>query len=120
MKRDELQREIRRLVTGCGGCEDEACDYCLVCADGAIDEIMERVDRYTDAILVGLSDRELWPASRVAQYRDLSDDNSARAILSHYGIRAVKWLPHPVTGRPVAFYPADEVRALPARKATTR
>lgn len=121
MKRDELQRQVRQLIIGCPGCDEDACIYCMVTgADDVIGQLLELVDQYVDTILAELNDQELWTATEVAKYRNLSTVHSARALLSHYKVRAVKMATHPETRRPMALYSADEVRALPARKAPRR
>lgn len=114
MKHDELEQHFRRLVIGCPGCAEDTCIYCPVPGgDDTVNQLMEHVGQYLDTILADLNstDQELWTAEQVAHYLGLLDANGARARLSQWKIRSVKTVPHPVTGRPMALYPADEVRA---------
>ena len=121
MNRDELRRQARHLIVGCPGCDEDTCIYCPVPGrDATLDQLMELIDQHVDSILTSLDDQELWTATEVAKYRNLSTVHSARALLSYYKIRAVRMAIHPETKRPMALYSADEVRALPARKATAR
>lgn len=127
MKRDELQRRIRTVVTGCEGCTPEdPCIYCMVAGAAlqqAVRDIMELIDQHVDDILIGLhSDEELWTARQVAEYLGLtSGADGARYTLSRWKIRAVRHVANPRTGRPMALYSAKEVRNKhEARKAATR
>lgn len=114
MKRSELERHARKLYTGCPGCAEEACDYCMAFAgDDTVPQLMEFIDQYVDTILADLANpyEEMWTAEQVADFLDLSDENSARATMSRRKISSVKKT-SPITGRTVAYYPADAVRAI--------
>jgi hypothetical protein len=127
MKRNELERQVRKIMTGCEGCTaEDPCIYCMVCAaalDDAVRNVMDAFDRHLDTVLSDLSGayEGLWTAWEVADYLGAEDDNSARARLSRAGIRSVRTMAHPTTKRPMALYLISEVRAkLTPRKAVTR
>ena len=58
---------------------------------------------------------ELWTADQVADYLGAASTGSARRTLSRWGVRAVAYRPGP-SGRPQAYYRADEVRAAHAAR----
>ena len=58
---------------------------------------------------------ELWTADQVADYLGAASTGSARRTLSRWGVRAVRYAPGP-SGRVVAHYRADEVRAAHAAR----
>lgn len=58
---------------------------------------------------------ELWTAAEVAEHLGAASPDSARRTLSRWGVRAVAYRPGP-SGRVVAYYRADEVRAAHAAR----
>jgi len=58
---------------------------------------------------------ELWTAAEVAEYLGAASSDSARRTLSRWGVKAVAYRPGP-SGRVVAHYRADEVRAARAAR----
>lgn len=56
---------------------------------------------------------ELWTIDVAADHLGIQE-GSARGLLSRRGIERVDTIRHPKSGRALARYPADEVRALAA------
>ncbi|MFI9012567.1 hypothetical protein ACIGZI_00875 [Streptomyces griseus] len=54
---------------------------------------------------------ELWTIDQAAEHLGIKKD-SARGLLSRRGVHRVDTIRHPESGRPLARYPADEVRAV--------
>ncbi|MFF6904511.1 hypothetical protein ACFY9Q_01045 [Streptomyces sp. NPDC012389] len=54
---------------------------------------------------------ELWTIDQVAAHLKIQK-GSARGLLSRRGVERVDTIRHPVSGRPLARYPADKVRAV--------
>lgn len=123
MKRDELRRQARLLIIGCPGCTEDACIYCLVPGvDDTLNQLMKLIDEYTDAVLQNprLTGRELWTCKDMAENLGLLDATVARVTASRLKVQAVAAVKHPVTGRLLALYPADEARTkYAARKEET-
>lgn len=59
---------------------------------------------------------ELWTIDQVADYLGAASAKSASRTLSRWGVSAVDYVPHPVSGRPQARYPADAVRDAKAAR----
>ncbi|MFJ9979715.1 hypothetical protein [Streptomyces cyaneofuscatus] len=56
---------------------------------------------------------ELWTIDVCAVHLGIKKE-SVRGLLSRRGVERVDTIRHPVSGRPLARYPADEVRAVAA------
>lgn len=112
MNRDELEAQLRKLITGCP--DDDACPYCHCSHDAQVNKAMALIDQYA-----GRQPTELWTAEQVAAYLGRGSTHSARAWLSRNGIKRTGDQPHPDSGRPQALYQANEVRAVCYRKAFT-
>ncbi|WP_098007784.1 hypothetical protein [Streptomyces sp. sk226] len=56
---------------------------------------------------------ELWTIDVCAAHLGIQE-GSARGLLSRRGVERVDTIRHPVSGRPLARYPADKVRAVAA------
>ncbi len=54
---------------------------------------------------------ELWTIDVAAAHLGIQE-GSARGLLSRRGVRRVDTIRHPESGRPLARYPADAVRAV--------
>lgn len=64
-------------------------------------------------------DTELWTIDQVVTYLKASSPGSARRTLSRWGIKAIAYLPGP-SGRPMAHWSADAVRAAVQARKTRR
>ncbi|MEE4491628.1 hypothetical protein [Streptomyces sp. BE230] len=60
-------------------------------------------------------DTGLWTAAEAADYLGIAP-GSVRKQMSRWGIERTDTIRHPDSGRPVARYPADEIRAQHATR----
>ncbi|WP_432008691.1 hypothetical protein [Streptomyces bacillaris] len=60
-----------------------------------------------------MSTPELWTIDICADHLGIKE-SSARSLLSRRDVERVDTIRHPISGRPLARYPADKVRAVAA------
>jgi hypothetical protein len=118
MNRDELERKLREIITGCTSA-DGSCADCHCTGVAAVYRAMIAVDAYT--VTLGLlpdelPTMELWNAEKVAEYAGQSSNAAARSWLSRNGIQRCGTQANRDSGRPESVYPAQEVRAATVRK----
>jgi hypothetical protein len=114
MTPEEFRRGLRKIITGCSGCDDDACIYCTAASIEDVDAVMDLCHTYMNRILgngtspLDLSNIKLWDAYQVAVNLDLKDENSARATMSRAEITIIR-KKDPETGQMTSYYPATEV-----------
>lgn len=118
MNRDELERKLRVIITGCTSADGD-CTNCHCTGNAAVYRAMAAIDAYT--VTLGLLPEmlpttELWTAEEVAAYVGQSSPHAARSWLSRNGIRRCGQRDHEESGRPQSLYPANHVRAVAVRK----
>lgn len=115
--RDELEQQVRRIVTGCEHA-DGNCENCHCAGNAAVYRVMIAVDAYVTDLGQypdGLPSNELWTAEEVAGYIGQKSAAAARTWCSRNGVKRVTTQAHENSGRPRALYPANHVRAAAVR-----
>lgn len=121
MTRDDLEQKLREIITGCP-VADGSCADCHCTGNAAVYRAIAAVDIYLAELGVlpeEFTTTELWDAETVRKYVGLKDSNAGRTWCSRNKIQRVTSRPNPNTGRLMALYNANEVRAAHIRKSTT-
>lgn len=72
-------------------------------------KIMDYIDAYAEMLTE--EPPEAWTAQQVADFLGYESTAAARTTMSRWGIASIAYVDHPETRRPMALYPAAQVRA---------
>jgi hypothetical protein len=119
MNRDELEQQLRELIIGCPGGNEEMCPFCHCSCDSDVAAAMKLIDRYVTAAVeeaAKADTAEAWNAAETAEYLGYRDAAAARSALSRWGIKRSRERQDENSGRMIALYPADAIRAEAVRR----
>lgn len=73
---------------------------------------IDRAMRWVDDYVSDLTEEppEAWSTEEVALYIGAKSTGAVRSTMHRWGIKSIAFIDHPISGRQMALYPAEQVR----------